>query len=145
MPKDYTHAVVILPIRDGRICLCLRKPGRRLAGKYASPAGSIEPGEEVLDAALRELREETGEELAKAAAGRLVYLGKVTGKDEEDWQPVGGHFFLLPLEEGEELRQEEPEKHGPWRWYTYREAAALPLPAISRSFIHLLAHTAQGG
>lgn len=137
MPQDMTHSAIILPVRAGRIALAERLPGTRMAGTFSAPGGGIDPEDASIPAAARrELAEETGLDLPEA---RFHYLGKLTATGE-DWQPVGGHFFLLPLEEGEELKHTEPEQHGPWKWYTFSEAARLPLPAVSQPLLLLLAH-----
>ena len=56
--------VDVYPVRrgvDGLELLVLRRaPGGRCAGSWESVHGHIEPGERPADAALRELREETG-------------------------------------------------------------------------------------
>lgn len=137
--QDMTHSAIVLPVRAGRIALSERAPGTRMAGTHASPGGSIDPEDaSVRAAARRELFEETGLEVPEE---RLLYLGKLTATGE-DWQPIGGHFFLLPLEEGEELQHTEPDKHGPWKWYTFTEAARLPLPVVSQALVLALAHAA---
>lgn len=149
---DLTHSVIVIPTRPGQVALAQRQPGTRMAGQYVTPGGSINvPGNEddeevdatIPDAAARELEEETGLEVE---AERLKYLGKFTATGE-DWQPIGGHYFLLRVESGEELvtPESEADKQGPWRWYSFREAAALPLPPVTRGLIHLLAHEAAGG
>lgn len=150
---NLTDSVIIIPIRAGKVPLAERLAGTRMAGQFVTPGGSINrpgnPKGEVVDASIpaaarRETREELG---VDAEEERFIYLGHSETKSEEDWRPLGGHFFLLPLREGEEptRRKEEEAKQGPWKWYSFREAAALPLPAITRGFIHLLAHGASGG
>lgn len=139
MPQDMTHSAIVFPVRAGRIALAERLQGTRMAGSFSPPGGGIDPVDaSIPDAGRRELEEETG---LKVAAERLLYLGKLTGTGE-DWQPVGGHFFLLPLEEGEELKHTEPDQHGPWKWYTFAEASRLPLPAVSKALVLALAHAA---
>ena len=44
--------------RDGKIMLCQRKPGARLALKWEFPGGKLETGESPQQALERELREE---------------------------------------------------------------------------------------
>lgn len=142
MPEDLSHSVIVLPIRAGRIAMAERAKGERMGGMYASPGGSVDPTDESLPAAAaREFEEETG---LKVEPGRLVYLGRLVDKGA-DWMPIGGHFFLLRLSPDEELKQTEPDKHGPWTWHTFREATALPLPPVSRSLLHLLAHAGVSG
>lgn len=54
-------AVGVVCIRDGEVLLIRRaKPPRK--GEWSLPGGRIEHGERAVDAALRELREETGVE-----------------------------------------------------------------------------------
>jgi 8-oxo-dGTP diphosphatase len=47
-------------VRDGRVLVARRSEQQHLAGAWEFPGGKIAAGEEPLDAALRELREETG-------------------------------------------------------------------------------------
>lgn len=139
MPQDMTHSAIVFPVRAGRVALAERLPGTRMAGAYSPPGGGIDPGDASVRAtARREMEEETGLVVPEE---RFLYLGKLTATGE-DWQPVGGHFFLLPLEEGEELKDTEPDQHGPWKWYTFAEAARLPLPPVSQPLLLLLAHAA---
>jgi ADP-ribose pyrophosphatase YjhB (NUDIX family) len=57
---DPKLAVAVLIAREGRILLGKRGPGTREPGKWSIPAGFVERGERVEDAAAREAREETG-------------------------------------------------------------------------------------
>lgn len=53
--------VGVVCLRDGEVLLIRRGREPRL-GEWSLPGGRIEPGERAMDAALRELREETGVE-----------------------------------------------------------------------------------
>ncbi len=49
-------------VRDGRVLVCRRAPGRDHAGKWEFPGGKVEAGETPESALARELREELGVE-----------------------------------------------------------------------------------
>ncbi len=63
--------------RQGRV-LIVERGKAPLAGFWSLPGGSVEPGEAVREAALRELREETG---VAAALDHLVGLFEVIRRD----------------------------------------------------------------
>src|SRR6478672_9332442 len=54
---------------------------RRGAGNYALPGGNCDPGEDIIDAAIREVREELGVAIARDAALGLL----------DDFLTLGGH------------------------------------------------------
>ncbi|KQS56632.1 phosphohydrolase [Brevundimonas sp. Leaf363] len=58
-----TPVVGVVCFRDGEVLL-IRRANPPRQGEWSLPGGRIEPGEPVLDAAHRELREETGVEAA---------------------------------------------------------------------------------
>ena len=66
MIRDVAAAVVV---RDGRVLLARRKPGKRMAGYWEFPGGKIEAGETPQACLERELREEFG---VTARAGALI-------------------------------------------------------------------------
>ena len=67
---DPKLAAAVVIERDGCILLGRRAPGSREAGKWSFPAGFVERGERVEDAAVREAGEE---------AGLAVNLGPLLG------------------------------------------------------------------
>lgn len=60
-PPVPVPCVGVVCLRDGEVLLIRRGREPRL-GEWSLPGGRIEPGERAMDAALRELREETGVE-----------------------------------------------------------------------------------
>jgi mutator protein MutT len=57
---DPKLAVAVVIERDGKILMGLRAEGAREAGKWSIPAGFVDRGEVVEDAAVREIAEEVG-------------------------------------------------------------------------------------
>ncbi len=72
--KPASVAVCVVQAEDGLSLLITRRAAtmRNHAGQWALPGGRRDPGETVVDAALRELREETGVVIGpEAVLGRL--------------------------------------------------------------------------
>jgi 8-oxo-dGTP diphosphatase len=113
-------------VHDGDLLMVQRaKEPRR--GLWALPGGSVEPGELVIEAAVRELREETGLE---GAAGSLV------GFTEQFSDDV--HFVVLGIEVTV-LERKEPvaaDDATAARWVPLHEVAELPLVDGLAEFLH---------
>ena len=68
-------AILVCPLEDGRPGYALTRRAltlRRGAGNYALPGGACDPGEDAVDAALRETAEELGVFLGREAALGLL-------------------------------------------------------------------------
>lgn len=74
---DPKIAAGVLIARDGRLLLGRRGPHATAPGKWGLPAGFVERGERVEDAAVREAREEVGLEVT---LGPLLGLYSETGQ-----------------------------------------------------------------
>lgn len=76
-------AIVLSPTDKGPAYLLTRRAlhMRRGAGNYALPGGNLDPGEDAIDAALRETEEELGVRLARDAVMGLL----------DDFLTLGGH------------------------------------------------------
>ncbi|MDE0370054.1 MAG: NUDIX domain-containing protein [bacterium] len=79
--------VGVVVIEQGRMLLVERGRGI-LAGSWAIPGGKVRYGERLTDAAVREVREETGLDVA---LGEVVWAGESLG----DSDPPEHHFVLV--------------------------------------------------
>jgi len=101
----------LMLVRDGAVLLGLRHNTRFAANQWLLPAGRVEPGETVLEAAIREAREEIGLALAPAAL-RLTYVMHAL------WLggPRVGFFFAVEQWDGEPVNA-EPDKCAAIAWH----------------------------
>lgn len=118
-PKPVAAVLSVVP-RGGRVLLVRRaKPPDR--GRWGFPGGRIEPGETLVDAALRELAEETG---VMAEGGRV--LTALDSIHPDGAGNVAHHFVLVAVLcrwiAGEGAPADDALETG---WFTPDEIAAL--------------------
>jgi len=106
--KDAAPAAGVMCVADGKILLMHRAEGADNGGMWAFPAGGIEAGETAREAAVREMKEETGRELGED----IDYHG---GTDDFN-------LFLHRCEMFHPLLNEEHEG------YVWAKPSALPEP-----------------
>lgn len=123
-PQPARAVIVHVVERDAighRMWLMERKPPFPFYGMWATPGGSIEPGETALAAAQRETQEEMGLEVLSS---RFVPFGAPSHHVMSE-KKVVLEYFLLELRAGEVPKCTEPEKHSEWQRFP---AAAPPAP-----------------
>jgi 8-oxo-dGTP diphosphatase len=111
--------------RDGRLLLCQRPAHKRHGGLWELPGGKLEPGEDLLDAARRELDEELG--LIATSIGDIVFERRDPGSS-----------FLIVFVDVEATGEPVPTEHVEVRWMSPAEAARLPLAPADAAFIDTL-------
>jgi 8-oxo-dGTP pyrophosphatase MutT (NUDIX family) len=122
--REHSAGGVVVRRTDGRLELAAIRPQGRPEGHWVLPKGLIEPGERPLDAAVREVHEETGlraEALHKLPSSRYVYRRgpERIFKLVEWWlmRPLEGEIGAIE----EAMRVEVAEA----RWLPLDEADAL--------------------
>jgi 8-oxo-dGTP diphosphatase len=108
------HATLCQIIRDGRLLLLLKNPGRFGEGKWNGAGGKLLPGESPEAGVFREVLEETGLTLRSVTLHGVLdfYFGE---KPEPDWVV---HVFSSSDFSGEPL---EASEEGVLRWFRFEE------------------------
>ena len=111
---------VSIVVRDeqGRVLLGLRK-GSHGAGTWGLPGGALEPGEDPILAARRELGEETGLHPKVVLRHEVPYVSTVF-EDGQHWITL-----IFEAEHCGEPDVMEPEKCEQWGWF---DVGSLPSP-----------------
>lgn len=111
-------------VADGRpeVLLLRRAPGRVLAGLWQGVSGAVESGEEIIAAALRELREETGfGGPVVEALYSLDYVAEFLW-ERADALVTSAYFAARVLPGSEPVLSHE---HDAYRWLPIADAAGL--------------------
>jgi 8-oxo-dGTP pyrophosphatase MutT (NUDIX family) len=123
------NARVILLDQSGQVLLLhVNDPMDDEPAFWITPGGGVEPGESAVEAAVREVNEETGLQTSPAV------LGSPVARSEGSWEfrgealySVSHHFFLradaFELSD-EHWTDEEREFHQGWRWWSADELEA---------------------
>ena len=121
VPERTSAGGIVARVRDGRVHIALTRE-KGLSG-YVLPKGGVEPGETLLEAALREIREEAG-------LSRLQLLTKLGVRErldvhKERW--IIAHYFLFTTEQDFEEPADRANHYDPG-WFPLEELPELFWP-----------------
>ena len=121
IPSKVTVSAGGVVINRQRMVLVVNQNGT----SWSLPKGHVDPGEEPLQAAIREIMEESGitdlQFLHTLGAYGRFKLGKNTGEDKQEWKVL--LFFLFKTKQNE-LNPKDPH-HPQARWVHPDEVEAL--------------------
>lgn len=114
------HAFII---RGNKALFIRRNEDRYLGGRWDVPGGQVESGETPDEAAVREVREESG------LSGLVVSELSHQQNEDTEGRAIVFHTVTFGLAEDDSTRPVviEPREHSDYRWATYAEATELPL------------------
>ena len=124
---DRVDIALAIPNRDARFLVARRAQGLHLAGHWEFPGGRIEPGENPVDAARRELAEETG-----LIAAELEPLVLVVHDYNE--LPLRFHVFVARDPTGD-VTMDVKREHA---WLSLQRLGSLEMPAANRQMLRAL-------
>ena len=112
-PFYVTVDMVILTIYEGALCALVIERGEEpFRGQWALPGGFVEPDEDLLDAAVRELEEETDVSTGEV---RLEQLASFGAPDRDPRHRVVSVAYLAVLPNGSEPKAGSDAARAAWR------------------------------
>lgn len=128
-------AVVMLwfskgPRSTNKIMLSKRLKVPYFSGWWAATGGKVDDGECAIQAAKREVLEETG---LYVSAENLSLMDCYVAENFKCFMLE----TILPMYRFEDVKNTEPSKHSPWQLFTIREALKLPklMPALQETLL----------
>jgi len=137
MTRERYHlsiAVFVLLRKGDQVCLLRRSNTGWMDGFYSLPAGGLEQGETLAQAAVREAREEVGVIISPDQLALSHTLHVQT--EDRSWI---GHFFSC-TEWSETPFLAEPDKHSDLCWKNINALPSETIPYVKQAINHIACH-----
>jgi 8-oxo-dGTP diphosphatase len=119
-------AVHVFLLRDARVVMLRRFNTGYRDGDYSVPAGHLDGGEEVVAAAVREVREEVGVDVAPDAVDVVGVMHRLSDDERID-------FFLAATRWTGEPVNREPHRCDELRWFDLDALPKNTIPYVRRA------------
>lgn len=119
-------AVHLFLVRGDQILMLLRKNTGYEDGNYSVVAGHLDGGEEVIQASIREAREEAGILIRPEDVRVTGVMHRLSTEERIDF------FVTVRMWEGE-VRNMEPDKCGELRWFPLEGLPSNVIPYVRRA------------
>jgi len=136
MRAKFPVTVHLLFFRENQVLLLRRFNTGYADGQYSVPAGHLDGGETVMDAAAREAEEEVG---VNIEAGHMTFstvMHRMEGNQEDERVDFFVHVHHW---QGEPFNA-EPEKCDDLRWVDFRDLPLNIVPYVKQALRNHLAH-----
>ena len=136
MRAKFPVTVHLLFFRENQVLLLRRFNTGYADGQYSVPAGHLDGGETVMDAAAREAEEEVG---VNIEAGHMTFstvMHRMEGNQEDERVD----FFVHVHQWQGEPFNAEPEKCDDLRWVDFRDLPLNIVPYVRQALRNHLAH-----
>lgn len=125
-------AVFVLLRRGDEVCMIRRSGTGWMDGFFSLPAGGLEEGETLANAAAREAKEEIG--MIITAQNLQLSHSMHVWTENRSWL---GHFFSCTEWQGAPYIA-EPEKHSELRWESLHDLPADTIPYVRQAIHHIV-------
>lgn len=129
--EELPWGVSVIPYRAGMFCVSQRIGKAGHVGLWQFPGGHVEQGEALVEAARRELYEETGLVVAAERMQLIGTVGPLVGYKGERYM---GARFGIELLVDETLRRTQPDKHTAWEWVWPHQLLQLEMLQATKEF-----------
>jgi 8-oxo-dGTP diphosphatase len=137
MRATFPVTVHLLFFREGRVLLLRRFQTGYMDGHYSVPAGHLDGGETVTQAAVREAREETGLDLAPGDIAFACVFHRFEDEERVD-------FFVTVRTWSGEPFNAEPHKCDDLRWFRIDDLPGNTIPYVRQGIGNALANVPFG-